>query len=228
MRQIILLLLVGFVSTAFAGKAELLVYRVKEPGVENYISRILVTKEYLRLDDGGIPDGSYTLYDRRKKIIFNVDPEEQTVLEMVPPEFQPQLPESLVLNERLTVEVDAPQVAGKQPQKLLLKTNGETCRELVVVEDTLPQAMKGLTELYQALARMQFPNIHAPGNNQSDCELTEYVFAPQRAYSHGLPLWDVMGGKQRMLVDYKKDFSVDDELFSVPENFQRVEPAAWK
>jgi hypothetical protein len=211
-----------------ADEAELLVYQVKEPGVDSYISRILVNKSFLRLDEGGAPGESYTIYDRQQKKIFNVDPGEKTVLEMSPPTEQPQVPEQLVLNENLSADPDSPKVAGKQPWKLSLQTNGESCRELVVIEDTLPESVAALTELYQALARMQYPNIHAPGNNQSDCELTEYVYAPQRAFIHGLPLWDVMGQKQRLLVDFKKSFSVDEDLFSVPEDFELVVPAAWK
>lgn len=35
--------------------------------MDNYVSRILVNKRYLRLDEGGEPDAGYTIYDRQEK-----------------------------------------------------------------------------------------------------------------------------------------------------------------
>jgi len=227
-RQIVTVFLLLTSTVSLAGQAELLVYQVKEPGVDNYLSRILVTKRYLRLDEGGEPDAGYTIYDRQEKKIFNVDPLEKTVLEMVPPAFQPAPPAEMKLEEQVTTDPDSPQVAGQQPVKIKLQVNGETCRELVVVKDTLPDAVSAMTELYQTLARMQYPTVGAPGYTQNDCELSEYIYAPQRAFSHGLPLWDVMGGKQRMLVDFKPSFAVSDDTFAVPDEFERIIPTVLK
>ena len=56
------LLLVGAAS---AQPASLLVYRVAEQGGEPYSSRIIVTPDFLRLDEGS-DDASYTLFDRRQ------------------------------------------------------------------------------------------------------------------------------------------------------------------
>ena len=228
MRKIAAVLLLLTSTVLFAGEAELLVYQVKEPGVDNYISRILVTRRYLRLDEGGEPDAGYTIFDRKEKKIFNVDPLEKTVLEMVPPAFQPVPPTEMNLKEQVTTDTDSPKVAGRQPVKIRLQANGETCRELVVVTATLPDAVSAMKELYQALARMQYPAVGSPGYTENSCELSEYIYAPQRAFSHGLPLWDVMGGKQRMLVDFKQAFEVPDDTFEVPDDFDRVQPSAWK
>ena len=228
MRQLVAASLLYFPALLLAGKADLLVYQVREPGVENYVSRILVTSEYLRMDEGGAPGEGYTIYDRRAKKIFNVDPGEKTVFEMEPPGFQPVPPEGMVLKENMTIAADSPQVAGQQPEKLQLQANGETCRELIVVKETMSAAVAAMSELYQALARMQYPAVGSPGYTENNCELSEYIYAPQRAFAHGLPLWDVMGGKQRLLVDFRKNFEVADDTFVVPEEFERVEPAALK
>ncbi len=228
MRQIVFVLSLLSTFATFADEVDLLVYEVKEPGVENYISRVLVSKRFLRLDEGGAPGEGYTIYDRQAKTIFNVDPLEKTVLEMVPPTQQPAPPEAMKLGQKVTQDPDSPQVAGQQPFKIQLQTNGETCRELVVVKDTMPVAVSAMKELYQALARMQYPAVDSPGYTRNSCELSEYVYAPHRAFSHGLPLWDVMGSKQRMLVDFKSSFKVPDDIFAVPDDFERVVPSAWK
>ncbi|HID46853.1 MAG TPA: hypothetical protein EYP34_14015 [Chromatiaceae bacterium] len=228
MRQVIAVSLL-FVSTLlYAGEADLLVYQVQEPGVDKYVSRILVTSRFLRLDEGGAPGEGYTIYDRQMKKIFNVDPLEKTVFEMNPPAFQPMPPAGMLLNEKMSTDPDAPQVAGQQPENLQLLSNGEICRELVVIKNTMSAAVSAMSELYQALARMQYPAVDSPGYTENSCELSEYIYAPQRAFAHGLPLLDVMGGKRRMLVDFRKGYEVADDIFAVPDGFERVEPAAWK
>lgn len=228
MRQIVAVSFLLFPAVLLAAEVDFLVYEVKEPGVDKYISRILVSKHFLRLDEGGAPGEGYTIYDRQAKKIFNVDPLEKTVLEMVPPAQQPVPPEAMKLEQKVMQDPDSPQVAGRQPLKIQLQANGETCRELVVVKDTMPVAVSAMKELYQALARMQYPAVDSPGYTQNNCELSEYVYAPQRAFAHGLPLWDVMGGKQRMLVDFKSGYDVQDDIFAVPDDFERVVPSAWK
>ncbi len=219
----IVLLLFCFSLTARAGEADLLVYKVQEPGVENYFSRILVTPTRLRMDEGS-DTGGYTIYDRKTGLIFNVDPEEETVIVFEPPSLQPTPPESMKLGIQTQVEKKAPQVEGKQPVSVKLLANKKLCRELLVIDNGMGDAIAALRELYKALARVQYPTAHMPGNNMSECELSEFVYAPQRAWEHGLPLWDVMGGKRRLLVDFRRHYSVREELFQVPENYERVVP----
>ncbi len=208
---------------ARAGEADLLVYKVQEPGVENYFSRILVTPTRLRMDEGS-DTGGYTIYDRKTGLIFNVNPEEETVIVFEPPPLQPVPPESIKLGIQTQVEKKAPRVEGKQPVSVRLLANEKVCRELLVIDNGMVDAMDALRELYKALARVQYPTAHMPGNQMSECELSEFVYAPQRAWEHGLPLWDVMGEKRRLLVDFRRHHSVREELFLVPENYERVVP----
>jgi hypothetical protein len=206
-----------------AEEAELLVYRVQEPGVERYISRILVTPGYLRMDEGAGQE-AYTLYERKTGLVFNVDPEEQTVVVFEPPEFQPLPPDDFKLDVQQEVETKAPTVEGRRPISVKLITNQKACRELLVIRGSMKEAVAAQAELYKALARIQYPTAHMPGMQMTDCELSEYVYAPQRAWEHGLPLWDVMGEKRRLLVDFRHGFQVDDEMFKVPDNYERIIP----
>ncbi len=219
----IVLLLTCFSLAARAGEADLLVYKVQEPGVENYFSRILVTPTRLRMDEGS-DTGGYTIYDRKTGLIFNVDTEEETVIVFEPPSLQPTPPESMKLDIQTQVEKKAPQVEGKQPVSVRLLANEKVCRELLVIDNGMADAIAALRELYKALARVQYPTAHMPGNDMSDCELSEFVYAPQRAWEHGLPLWDVMGEKRRLLVDFRRHYTVPEEMFQVPESYERVVP----
>lgn len=206
-----------------AEQVDLLVYAVDEPGVTRYISRILVNDAWVRLDEGGESAGGYTLYDRVGRVIYNVDPESQTVLLMAPGGKQPVLPGELKLTQSLTADPEAPAVAGKRVSQLKLFANGEPCRTLQVAEGVMPKALQGMRELRLTLARLQEGAATLPGASLSACEMAEYLYAPVRALDHGLPLVDEMGGKRQWLIDFNPLFEVSDALFQVPADYERVE-----
>jgi len=165
MWKLIFFVLLAWIATVAAEEVDLLVYAVKEEGLPKYLSRILVSDAFVRLDEGAASSNGYTLYNRVSHVLYNVDPEEETVLVLQPSGQQPRSPESLRLDEKLAADPDA-----------------------------------GLRELRLALARLQ-GEVSLEGNSDA-CELAEYVYAPTRALEHGLPLVDLMQGKQQWLVDF--------------------------
>ena len=171
---------------------------------------------------GGESSSGYTLYNRVSHVLYNVDPEEGTVLLLTPPDHQPRVPEALHLEEKLAADPDAPEIAGRQPRKLELYANGRLCRTLQVAAGLMPRAVQGLRELRLALARLQ--GKVQPEDESDTCELAEYVYAPTRALAHGLPLVDLMQGKQQWLVDFDSRHEVQDALFEVPEEYEPVIP----
>ncbi len=222
MRKLIFSILLLLATPLLAEEADLLVYEVKEEGLPKYLSRILVSDAFVRIDEGEESSSGYTLYNRVSHVLYNVDPEEGMVLLLTPPDPQPQVPEGLHLEEKLAADPDAPEIAGRQLRKLQLYANGRLCRTLQVVEGLLPKAVQGLRELRLALARLQGD---VPLDADSDaCELVEYVYAPTRALAYGLPLVDLMQRKQQWLVDFDSRREVQDALFQVPEEYEPVVP----
>jgi len=223
MRKLIpLLFLLMFDGEVLAQEVDLLVYRVKERDAPAYISRILVSDAYVRIDEGENSPNGYTLYNRVSHRIYNVDPEEETVLVLQPPVEQPVAPGKFHLEERLVADPAAPPLSGHPPRQLGLWAEGKHCRTLQVVEGLMPRAVQGLRELRLALARLQG---QGPANEMQDpCDLAEYLYAPARHLGHGLPLADVMAGKRQVLVDFDPAFEAPDELFQVPAEYERVVP----
>jgi len=222
MQKVMGFLLLALAGTATAQQVDLLVYRVKEEGVAPYISRILVSDAFVRIDEGEDSPYGYTLYNRVSHRIYNVDPEEETVLVLQPPVAQPQPPEGFSMDAVLLRDPGAPPVAGRSPRKLELRAAGRLCRTLQVVEGVMPRAVQGLRELRLALARLQ--GTPAGDDSVDPCELAEYVYAPARALEYGLPLLDLMEGKQQVLLDFDPAFEVPEEVFQVPESYDRVVP----
>jgi hypothetical protein len=207
-------------------QAALLVYRVWEEGQDPYISRVLITPRYVRMDEG--EGGSqYTLYDREQAVIYNVDDEERSILVIDPPATQLPLPDTLKLEQQLSTDSDAPTVAGRQPQRVSLLANGVSCRELVAVPGLLPQAVAGLRDLQTTLGHVQAATLGViPAEMQSPCDLAENVYAPLRGLDYGLPIQEMGAGRGRALVDFSADHKVSDGLFALPADYSRTSMGA--
>ncbi len=221
----ILILCLCLPAAAGAGdRVDLLVYRVKEPGLAPYVSRILVSDAFVRIDEGAASPNGYTLYNRVSHRIYNVDPEGESVLVLEPPLRQPRPPEGFLLEQRLDADPDAPPVGGRPVHRLELRAQGRVCRVLRVVPGLMPRAVQGLRELRLALARLQGVPDEEEARRIDPCELAEYHYAPERALSHGLPVLDRMGERSRLLLDYDEAFEAPETLFQIPETYRRAAP----
>jgi len=216
MQKILMMaLLSALAAGAAAESASLLVYRVWEQGTDPYVSRVIVTDDYLRLDEGA-DDGGYTLFDRQQEILYNVSPDDRSVLVM-----EQQGP-GLILQEEVKVDTQAPTVAGQQPKNVRLLANGELCAELVVIEGVMQDAVDALSELKLALARIQAATLQAmPIDMRTPCDLAANVYAADRSLRFGLPLQERSEGRSQSLVDFRPDFEVDEGLLTLPQDFDR-------
>ncbi|MCW5585870.1 MAG: hypothetical protein KIS75_07025, partial [Chromatiales bacterium] len=100
MQKILMVVLMVATSAAVAAPSSLLVYRVWEQGAEPYVSRVLVTADHVRLDEGSDTAG-YTLFDRRQESIYNVSVDDRSILVMDSAEPLPAAPDTLILQEQV-------------------------------------------------------------------------------------------------------------------------------
>lgn len=221
---ILMLLLPGIVQ---AQSAALLVYKVWERGIDPYISRILVTPEYVRMDEGN-PDGAYTLFDRQQEIIYSVSTDDRSVLVVNPGNvgIKPQV--ALLFSEKRSPDSQAPKVAGITPVDIELMANGELCAKISVLPGLMEQALEGLRELKQVLARAQAATLAGrPDELQTPCDLATHIHAPTRALDYGLPIQEQSGGQGQVLQDFSAKHPVDAGLFEIPQGYARMAmPAA--
>jgi hypothetical protein len=128
----------------------------------------------------------------------------------------------LDLTEQIEVDEQAPRVAGVQPKNVRLLANGELCSEMVVLEGVMEDALEGLRELKQTLARIQSATLEAvPLDMRTPCDLAANVYAPDRSLRFGLPLQERSDGRSQSLIDFVPDHEADDALFELPANFSR-------
>ncbi len=222
MQQILMTLLLPIIAaSASAQQASLLVYQVWEEGIDPYVSRILVTPDYLRLDEGDGSDG-FTLFDRNQEILYSVSLEDRSVLVIDQTDIVPGDNDGVILQEQVVEDPHAPAVAGKQPKQVRLLANGELCAELTVVDGVMEDAVAALAEMKLALARVQAATLEAiPLNMRTPCDLASNIYAPDRHLRFGLPLQERAQGRSQSLVDFSTDFDAADALFEIPSEFDR-------
>lgn len=220
MRQIVFLLMLLVSADVWATEqAGLLVYKVWESGLDPYISRILVTPQHVRLDEGQ-EQGGFTLFQRKQGTIYNVSHEDETVLIMPASKIAPTPEVVLQLSEKLELDSAAPLVAGRQPRQLDLFSNGELCRALVTIEGVMDDALVALAEFRRALAQLQIATLS--NATPTVCEQSEFLYASDRSLKFGLPLSDSYMGKRQLLMDFKQHYTVAPELFLVPNSYREI------
>ena len=205
--------------------AALMVYRVNEQGTNPYISRILVTPNHVRMDEGGDAD-AFTLFDRSAGKLFNVDPEERSVLVLDPPAAVPESPLALDIRERARPASAGP-VDGVPARGWRLEANGRSCAEWDAVPGVMEAAAGAVAELYVQLARLHGRLLPEMPEEMLDvCDLARNVYAPGYAWVQGMPVTHEHGRMRLELLDHEPAMAVDTSLFEVPESFRRMEMPA--
>jgi len=228
MRQNILitltLLLVALSTPVLAQQqAALLAYQVYEDGVDPYFSRILVTRDFLRMDEGG-EGGGFTLFDRKAGVIYNVSNEDHSILVIDGRPPLPSPPADLKVSSKSEPDDQAPKIGNKQPQSVRIYANDKLCVELVTLPDTMTPALEALREFRQVLARVQAAALpDMPDEAKKPCDLAQYIFNPGIIYDFGLPVQESREGRSQSLVDFNPQVSVDEGLFVLPAKYEQIE-----
>ncbi len=209
------------ISAAYAAEGALLIYRQQEPGIDDYDARILVTKEYLRMDDG-VDEGDYLLFDRKLHLISSVTHNDETVFEIPPRPVTQRPPMEL---QRRSAEVrlnNVPPVGKEKPQHRQLYVNDKVCYNVVAVKGLLKDVQKALAAFRTTLAGEHAKLLpRLPADQQEPCDLAHNIFHPTWQLEFGLPIqeWDEQGRGQT-LVDYRESTTLDDKLFILPPGYR--------
>ncbi|MBI5611724.1 MAG: hypothetical protein HY942_01430 [Gammaproteobacteria bacterium] len=209
--------------TACAGvpRATLLEFSEQENGGEAYVTRMLVTDEYLRIDDGQGGDG-FILLDRRARTIYSVSHADKTVLVIAPRAIE--LPPPAVFEHVVERDIESyPPVAGRPVRRYTLLTNKQRCLEVFAADGLLPGAVAALREYQKILAGEQaFTAARRPKELQNDCALADDVFVPARYLGFGFPVKQTTySGKARDLIDFRTGVAAEHGLFEVPAGYRR-------
>ena len=200
-------------------------YDEREAGTDIYPVRVLVSKAFVRLDDG-YAGSDYVLLDRQTKTVFSVSHEERSILVIENRKNNTPLPADLVLTETRAADAGAPVIAGQQPVQVSYLANGELCYQAVMVSAVMAAAVAGMAEYAVVLGERQLNHMDSvPESMRTPCFMSRYVYAPARQYRDGLPVqeWD-SSGYFRTLTDFNEDAAVPAVLFELPAEYERFSP----
>lgn len=203
------------------GNATVIYFEEQEAGSEKYRSRVIVTPEYLRIDDG---EGSvdFVLLDRKKRVIYSTNSLDKRTLVIKWRKLSLTMPEALK-NRVETLKDSVPPVANQPVTHLRLYTNNKQCYDLFAAKGLLSKVVKAMIEFQETLSIEHADFMLAmPLQTASDCDRVNNVFDPARYLKFGFPVFasDYLG-RSRQLVDYKIGEKVDGNLFNLPEGFEQ-------
>jgi len=192
-----------------------------ERSVEPYPTRLIVTKNFLRFDDG---EGSadFVLLDRDKDVIYSVNSSEGTVMAVHKKKIEIQPPFELELTHKQLDDLkEAPAIVGIQPQHYQFSANGEKCYQVIAVQGLMPDVVTALQEFTDLLAsdsKVTFNTL--PADLQKPCDISMNTFAAGRHLAFGFPIqeWSA-NGSGRALVDYQLNYQLDESLFALPADY---------
>jgi len=207
----------------YVANVSIVLYEEQEAGTEPYPVRILVSPEFVRFDDG-YDESDFVLLDRGSRTLFSVAHESRSVLEIRNHPFSGSLPPDITLTEDRIEDDNVPTIAGKQPLHIRYLANETPCYQAISVSGLLEKVVAGLIEYETALGERQLGNLQSvPETMQSPCFLSRYAYAPERHYTHGLPVqtWDETGF-YRSLTDFHEGETVASALFQIPDDYDRL------
>lgn len=208
----------GAVSAAV--KATVVWYLEQESGTEPFKVRYIITPDYLRSDEGGNGEG-FVLLVRKDKRIYNVVPENRTVLEIDGDGVLPSVPASLSLEVREAIDNNAPRLEGKAALTLDLFADGELCHSAVVVPGLLENVRQALGEFQRVLAVQQTRTLNnTPEDLRTPCFLANTVFSADYHLGRGMPLleWRI-DALNKELLNYETDVELPESLFELPKDY---------
>lgn len=197
-------------------------YLDTEPGVDPYDTRVLVSADYMRMDDG-VDDSDFILVDRTAMTIYSVTHERRSILVINNSRPDKIPPGDMRLGVRSLRDTEAPRIGGKVPVHYELSMNENICRHVLTVPDLLPDALLALREFRRILASAHMRNLdRTPEAMRDPCFLAYDVYAPDRQLQYGFPIqeWDEQGNS-RSLINYDDEFVLDETLFRLPEGYER-------
>lgn len=202
------------IGAACAADMVALRYIDADPGDPPYLTRILVTPDFLRMDDGN-DDGDFVLLDRRQQKVINVMHGNQLAMVFSASTLPPK-----PAGWKPVLDVKP---AARGTRRFSLTVKGVTCSEGVAARRAAPDAARAMAELKAILAAMQYRVWQdTPSAIQHDCDLANLVWESGATLELGLPLEErEFTGRTRRFESESKQ-PLNPKLFRVPDGMPQI------
>jgi hypothetical protein len=227
-KGVIGVLLILSASKALAVDAEVTVFMFQDQDVQGeapYMTRILLSRDYMRLDDGD-DHGDFALFDRKDGAIYSISHDEQRTLLITRQAVLTVPPKPLRHDIEELSTKGVPDIGGQKVSRYYLFTNGSRCTEIYTVKGYHDDAVKALAAFSRTLAGQHAKGMEfIPDGMSSDCDLANNIFVPDRHLSKGFPVRQKdFTGRSRQLVEVKENVKIDSSIFDLPAGYEKFMP----
>ncbi len=206
-----------------------LLYIEREPGVDDYEVKMLVSDRFIRIDETE-EDSGFIVYDDTDKTIYSVSHVDKSVLVIKQHDFSNKIAPVQSFTEYLLL-ADAPKVAGNNifnyrvfvdnKVKETGESRKETCMEIQLAEGFLPNVTKLLQNYQKVVAGQQVKMVDNKVNDfQTPCFYVDQVYNEGDYYKKGLPIQEWHSNDRFKALTSYKQINVSSDIFSVPENYR--------
>ncbi len=193
----------------------------QEAGVDPYKTRMIITDDFLRIDDG--PDNKdFILFDRKARKISSVSYGNQRTFEISFHEITLEKPADLTWEHMIIEAKGAPTIDGIVPTGHSFSANKQTCLQTMSARGLLEKARIALIEYQIVLAGEHAANFgKTPKDQRQACDSALSIFHATDSLRYGFPIveWD-SAGHRRQLSNYTENADVSADLFKLPEDFK--------
>lgn len=191
----------------------------KYAGEDTYNVNMFVHRDYVRIDSMRTPH-QYLLYKRGKQTLYRVDDNQKTIQVMRAQTKQPQEPIASSLEE---IAGSSGLLEEGQSQHYRYQINGQTCYNIVAINDINDETVSVLSQIETILAQHKVSNPPLSDRSSDDaCEAVIDSVIPTVKYNHGFVVreWG-SNGYQRFLKEFKENVTPNFELNVLPKGYQR-------
>lgn len=189
-------------------------YLDQDPGDQPYLTRILVTPDFMRMDSGE-DSGDFVLLDRRQRRVINVMHGNNMAMVFAPGTLPPK---PAGWKPRLDTRA-----AAQGALRFSLTLKDVVCSEGIAARRAAPDAARAMAELKSILAATQYRMWKdTPREMQHDCDLANQVWEAGATLKLGLPLEErEFTGRTRRFESETRE-PLRPELFRVPEGLTAI------
>lgn len=199
------------------------VFEEVEPGIEPYISRLLLSEHFLRLDDG-IDSGDFILFERKTGQIHSFNHEDKTHLAIKPLEA-PDIDFKLDFKIHKNNLHSAPKINGVTPVEYQFYADSKKCKQSVNVAGILPQMTKVMIDYEQALVGQAKATLQRiPSSMRTACYMANNFLYASEYIKVGFPLHVAdYEGRQKRLVSFQ-EIKKPETIVQFPAGYQLYYP----
>ena len=196
-------------------------FEERESGIDPYVTRMLLNKRYLRIDEG-VDEGDFVLFDRVLGRIHNINHEERTevVIERKPPVVA-DLPDVEFSTER-EVQNAVPTIGGIVAVEHRFFSEGALCQRSINFDGLLPQFVDALRLYREVLVAQSLASLDSvPEEFKTPCYLALNVTHANAFLEPGFPaMMADEQGRMRLLLEFNK-LELSADLFKLPDGYER-------